>query len=567
MILIFLWTIYIKYYKVDNKILSLTKLGRLDVKELVLKGRKKGNLMNRFIDIIERGGNKLPHPFILFSMLIAITMAASFILSKGGFEVTYFGVGKKLGEAGGETTVATVNLLSRENLQYIVENIPDIFISYAPMKLVMIMMIASAFIEKTGFFETFMKKYLLKAPKSLITFALVFVAINANLMSDAGTIFAVSIGGVVFAALGRNPLVGVILGYVGCSGGFTANLFLAGTDALLAGITENAVRSMGVEVSISPVVNYFFMASATLLMSLTVTIFTEKFVIPMVGDGDGIEDKSILDDHKIGPEQERGLKYAFIGFLIFMGIMLLLSVPEGAFFRNSEGRFLPKSPLFQSIIVIISALFLSTGIPYGIGTGVIKTSRDIPRIISMGLTQAVPFLTTAFAASIFIKLLNMSNIFKILAIKGAEVLKSADVGLVPLCIMVIVVTTMINPFMTSGSSKWLLIAPMVVPMFTVLNVHPAYAQLAYRIGDSCTNIISPLHSALPVVLGLLAQYKASDKIPLRPGEKKHRELGMGTIFALTIPYSMVLLLTMTAMFIIWILLGLPIGPGVTMNLI
>ncbi|MDP0488396.1 MAG: AbgT family transporter [Fusobacterium sp. JB019] len=528
---------------------------------------KKKSFMGKFIDLIEKGGNKLPHPFILFTWLILITMVASFLLSKMGFEVTYFGVSKKLGEASKETTIKVVNLLSRENLQYLVREIPTIFVSYAPLKLVMIMMVASAFIEKTGFFETFMKKYLLKAPKSLITFALVFIAINANLMSDAGTIFAISIGGVVFVALGRNPLIGIILGYVGASGGFTANLFLAGTDALLAGITENAVRSMGLDVAINPVVNYFFMASATFIMAITVTLFTEKVIVPMVGDGDGVIDNELLSKHKLTLEQEKGLKYALYGFIFFIVVMLMLTVPQGAFFRNSSGNFLPKSPLFKSIIVIIAFLFMSTGIPYGIATKYIKTSRDIPRIISLGITQSVPFLTTTLAAAIFIDLVNKSNIFKIIAIKGAEILKEGDVGLIALCLTVILITTFVNPFMTSGSSKWLLIAPMVVPMFTVLNVHPAYAQLAYRIGDSCTNIISPLHSALPILLGLLAEYQMQGKIPLRPGETEQREMGMGTIFSLTIPYSMVLLLTMTVMFIVWIIFKLPIGPGVTMNLL
>lgn len=532
----------------------------------MVKKAEKKSVMTRFIDVIEKGGNKLPHPFILFTWLIAITMLASFILSKIGLQVTYFGVSKKLGEAGKETTIAVVNLLSRENLQYLVREIPTIFVSYAPLKLVMIMMIASAFIEKTGFFETFMKKYLLKAPKSLITFALVFVSINANLMSDAGTIFAITIGGVIFAALGRNPLLGLMLGFVGASGGFTANLFLAGTDALLAGITENAVRSMGLNVAINPVVNYFFMASATFIMAITVTIFTEKVIVPMIGDGDGEIDKELLEKHKLSSKQKKGLRYAFYGFIFFLVVMLLLTLPQGAFFRNADGKFLPRSPLFKSIIIIIAFLFTSTGIPYGIATGYIKTSRDIPRIINLGIIQAVPFLTTTLAASIFIDLVNKSNIFKIIAIKGAEVLKEANVGLIGLGLTVILITTLVNPFMTSGSSKWLLIAPMVVPMFTVLNVHPAYAQLAYRIGDSCTNIVSPLHSAIPILLGLIAEYQAEGKIPFRPGETEHREMGMGTIFSLTIPYSIVLLLTMTTMFIIWILFKLPIGPGVTINL-
>ena len=163
-------------------------------------------------------------------------------------------------------------------------------------------------------------------------------------------------------------------------------------------------------------------------------------------------------------------------------------------------------------------------------------------------------------------MMNKSNIFKVVAIVGAEILKGADVGLIPLCLMIVVVTAIINPFMTSGSSKWLLIAPMIVPMFTLLNVHPAYAQLAFRIGDSCTNICSPLHSALPIIIGLLTEYQAEGKIPLRPGETMQRELGLEPFSLFTIPYSLVLLSTMTVMLVLWLLLDLPIGPGVSMYL-
>lgn len=528
--------------------------------------RKKRSFINTFIDVIEKGGNKLPHPFILFATLTVITVLASYILSLFNLEVTYFSGAKKAGEVGQEISVNVVNLLSIDNLRYMVTKFPDIFGDYAPLRLVLIMTAASAFIEKTGFFETLMKKYLLKAPKSMITFAVVFVAINANLMSGAGTIFAISIGAVTFSALGRNPLIGSIIGFVGASGGFTANLFLAGTDALLSGITESAVQNMGINITINPAVNYFFMASATIFLSITVTLFTEKVVVKMIGDGDGQERLNLLEHYHLTSEQEKGLKWAGYGFIFFIVIMLLLTIPENSFFRNEKGYFLPKSPFFEGIVFVISFLFLSTGIPYGIVTGQIKKSKDIPRIISLGLKQAIPFLTTAIMASLFTDLLNKSNIFKIIAIKGAEVLKETNVGLIPLCLAVVLVTTLINPFMMSGSSKWLLISPMVVPIFVLLNINPAYAQLAFRVGDSCTNIISPLHSALPVIIGLMLEYQAEGKIPLRPGETEQREIGMGTIFSLTVPYSMVLLFTMVFMMIIWLVFNLPIGPGVSLYL-
>lgn len=527
---------------------------------------RKKSWVNRFIDTIEYWGNKLPHPFILFGMLVVITLIGSWILSQAGCSITYMAASRTPGEPEKEVTIAVTNLLSGENLRYLITKYPDIFIGYPPMKLVLVMMAATAFIEKTGFFGTFMKKYLLRAPRGLVTFAVVFVGVNSNLMSDAGTLFALTMGGIIFAALGRNPLIGVILGWASSSGGFTANLFLAGTDALLAGITEGVVKEMGVAVDINPAMNYFFMASASFFLSVTLTLFTEKVVCRMVGDGDGKVNMALLEEHKLTADQEKGLRWAFYGFLFFLAVMAALTVPSWAILRNAKGGFLPKSPFFAGIITLIAFFFVSTGLPYGVATGEIKKWKDIPRLVSAGLREAIPLLTTTMMAAVFIDMMNKSNIFKMVAVAGAEALRGANIGLLPLCLMIIVVTTIINPFMTSGSSKWLIIAPMIVPMFTMLNVHPAYAQLAYRIGDSATNICSPLQELLPVIIGMLTQYQEEGKIPLRPGETEHRKIGIGTIFSLTIPYAMVILLTMTAMLIVWLTFGLPIGPGIPMHI-
>lgn len=274
----------------------------------------------------------------------------------------------------------------------------------------------------------------------------------------------------------------------------------------------------------------------------------------------------MLEEHKLTADQEKGLRWAFYGFLFFLAVMAALTVPSWAILRNAKGGFLPKSPFFAGIITLIAFFFVSTGLPYGVATGEIKKWKDIPRLVSAGLREAIPLLTTTMMAAVFIDMMNKSNIFKMVAVAGAEALRGANIGLLPLCLMIIVVTTIINPFMTSGSSKWLIIAPMIVPMFTMLNVHPAYAQLAYRIGDSATNICSPLQELLPVIIGMLTQYQEEGKIPLRPGETEHRKIGIGTIFSLTIPYAMVILLTMTAMLIVWLTFGLPIGPGIPMHI-
>lgn len=519
---------------------------------------KKSSKFSKMMRIVERVGNKLPHPFILFTIFSIIILFLSLILNHFNVGITYYAASKTVGQAGKMVTVTVANLLSKKNMQELVRDIPTIYVNFPSLKVVIIMMLGIGFIDQTGFFTALMRKYLLRAPRSLVTAALVFVAVNANLMSDAGTIFSLTMGGVLFAALGRNPKIGVILGYAACSGGFTANMFLAGTDALLAGITEQTTNALGLNVIINPLCNYYFMSTATLFLTLTLTIFTEKVIVKMTGDTEGHMDEAMLDSYKITPEEDRGLRYAGFGFLAFLVIMAILCVPGNAFFRNAQGGFLPKSPLLNSIVVIIFALFALVGIPYGVGVGVIKTSRDVPKIMQKGLTKAIPLMVTLLSSSIFIALVNKSNIFKILAVKGSLVLKSANVGPLPLLLLVVLVTTLVNPMMTSGSTKWMLVAPLVVPMFVMMDISPAWAQLAFRIGDSSTNIISPLHSSIPIILGLLAEYEAEGKIP---NVETEGEPGFGTIFSLTLPYSMVILATLTTLMIVWYFLGLPIGPG------
>lgn len=352
---------------------------------------RKKSWMNRFIDTIEYWGNKLPHPFILFGMLVVITLIGSWILSQAGCSITYMAASRTPGEPEKEVIIAVTNLLSGENLRYLITKYPDIFIGYPPMKLVLVMMAATAFIEKTGFFGTFMKKYLLRAPRGLVTFAVVFVGVNSNLMSDAGTLFALTMGGIIFAALGRNPLIGVILGWASSSGGFTANLFLAGTDALLAGITEGVVKEMGVAVDINPAMNYFFMASATFFLSVTLTLFTEKVVCRMVGDGDGKVNMALLEEHKLTADQEKGLRWAFYGFLFFLAVMAALTVPSWAILRNAKGGFLPKSPFFAGIITLIAFFFVSTGLPYGVATGKSRSGRIFPALFPPVCGKRFPF--------------------------------------------------------------------------------------------------------------------------------------------------------------------------------
>lgn len=459
---------------------------------------KKTGIAAKCIKFIERAGNKLPHPFILFGIFILVTLLISFILSKLGFEATYLDEGKKIGDTAKMVTVKVVNLLTFDNMRKLIVNLPDTYVRFPSLKIVLIVMMAIGVVEETGFFNVLMRKYLLKAPKSLITAVLIFVCVNSNIMSGAGVILAFTIGGVLFASIGRNPKLGIILGFAACSGGYTSNILISGTDA--------------------------------------------------------------LDQYKLTQDEEKGLKYSFYGFLFFAVVMAVLTLPSNAFFRNANGAFLPNSPLLSSLVPIIFFLFVSVGIGFGIGVKKITSSRDVPKFLQKGVAKAVPLLVTILSSAVFIELLNKSNIFKIMAIKGSFILKNANVGPLPLLILVAIITAVINPFMVSGSTKWVLLSPMIVPMLAFLNISPAFAQLAFRIGDSATNIISPLRSDIPVILGLMAQYD-EERRKRGISVSKEEEAGFGTIFSLTLPYSIVIFVTLAGLMVIWYFLGLPIGPG------
>lgn len=516
-----------------------------------------GGWFGAFINWVEVIGNKLPHPFTLFVILALVTLVLSWLLSMAGVTVTYLKPAAEAGKPPEEVVVAVKNLMAFGPMRTFMADFVKNFVSFPPLGLILTMMLGIALLDQTGFMSAIMRKTVLGAPPALVTLALAFVGVNSNLASDAGSVFTAAIGGSLFLALGRNPLVGVVTGYAAGWSGFTANLMIAGTDALLAGITAQVAEGAGINAPTHPMINWFFMIAATFVLSFTTMYVTERFTAPRLGGGKGghILDASALKEHELKPEENRGLRWALGGFLLWLAIMLILSLPAGAFFRNDQGAFLPKSPLTDSIMAILFFFFLFVGISYGLGAGTIKSERDIPRYMTKGIEGIVGFIVVALPAALFINLFNSSNITTVLAVKGAEFLQAMNLGGIPLAVMFVLVVCFINLFITSGSSKWLILAPIFVPMFSVVGFSPALTQLAYRIGDTSTNIISPLSPYIPVILGLLTQFNPNKE-----------EVGIGTYISLMIPYSVAYFVVLCILMIIWMLLGLPLGPGVAIYL-
>lgn len=519
-----------------------------------ISNKKKKSLFDKFIDGVERIGNKLPHPFWLFVSLSIFVMVLSFVMSKAGVEVTYLKASKIATEAPTEVTIGVNNLLSKENIQGLFTNFTNTYSGFAPLGLVMIMMLGVGMLEQTGMLSALIRKTILGAPASMLILIIALVGVNANLASDAGVIVVPAVAGAVFKSLGINPWIGVISGYVAANGGFSANVFIAGTDALLAGITESVTKGLGIDAPVHPMMNYYFMVASCFII-VGATVLVTKFYIGKKLGGTEIKlDASQLEEHKVTKEEKKGLKYAGIAAIIFILALLALTLPENALFRNADGGLLPKSPLLSSIVSILFFFFFTLAMAYGKGSGSIKTMDDVPKYMKEGVSNALGFMVIALPASIFISLFSASKISTIIGVLGGEVLKSLSISGYPLLVGFVLICTCMNLCITSGSAKWLIISPVFVPMFSMLGFSPALTQATYRIADTCTNIISPIDYYVPVIMGLLAMYNTDP----------NRKVGLGTVISLCLPYSIAYMIGLLGLLFVWYMLGLDLGPGVSM---
>lgn len=321
---------------------------------------------------------------------------------------------------------------------------------------------------------------------------------------------------------------------------------------MLAGITESAAAGAGVVAPIHPLMNWYFLVTATITLTVATTWITERFTVPMLGDSTGPKDASDLEQHAVSALERRGLRWAAIALLLFVAAFLYLTLPQGSFLRAADGSLVPKSPFLSGIIALLFAFFCVVGISYGVGAKTITKMGDVPHMMQLGLAAGVSFYVVVLPAATFIEFFSKSNLTTILAVKGAELLQALNLGGIPLLLMFILLSCFVNLFMISGSAKWLILAPIFIPMFSVVGFSPALTQMAYRIGDSSTNIISPLSYYLPVIIGLLEQF--------RP-EGNDQKVGVGTVISLSMPYSIAYVICFSLQLIVWYLFKLPLGPG------
>ena len=507
------------------------------------KNPNKVSFGTRCLNGIERVGNKLPHPVTLFAIFALAIVVISAICAAFGVSAT----GELI--SGGElkeTTVEVVSLLTKDGLKYMFTSAVNNFTTYAPLGMVLVAMLGVGVAEQSGMIDTLLKRAVKSTPKALLTPMIVFLGVMSNIASDAGYVILIPLGAMMFRACGRHPIAGLAAAFAGVSGGFSANLLIGTLDPLLAGITQAAVSILDPAYEVQVMGNYIFLCASTVLITILGTIVTDKFVEPRLGkyvEGDDVQEDAALAE--ISDVQKKGLRAAAIAALVFIAIVVACCIPQNSFFRNDKGQLLGATPLIDSIVVLIALLFFIPGTAYGLVTKNFKSNSDVANAMSKSMADMGSFLALAFVSAQFIKYFEYTKLGTIIALTGAEFFKAINIGLIPLIIIFIIFSAFMNLFMGSASAKWNILAPVFVPMFMLLGYSPELCQLAYRIGDSSTNIITPMMTYYAVIIIFAQRYD--------------KKAGIGTLTATMLPYSITFLIFWALLLVTWLLAGLPIG--------
>ncbi|MDQ3552679.1 MAG: AbgT family transporter, partial [Bacteroidota bacterium] len=410
---------------------------------------------------------------------------------------------------------------------------------------VLVALLGIGIAEGSGLIGTVMRKLVLIAPRRLITVVIVFAGVISNTASEVGYVLLVPLAAVVFLAYGRHPIAGLAAAFAGVSGGYSANLLLGTVDPLLSGLSQEAANIINPAYLVNPACNYYFMAASTFLVTFLGTWITERFVEPRLGAYTGEEKAEEI--RRLTPAERKGLKYAVAMILLITGIILWGLIPANGFLRDRETGEILHSPFMAGIVAIIFLAAALAGIAYGIGAGTIKSDRDVVKGMSKSMQTLGSYIVLVFFAAQFVAYFNWTNLGLVVAINGANALQAANLGTIPLMILFIFLTAAINMIMGSASAKWAIMAPVFIPMFMLIGYSPEFTQLAYRIGDSVTNIISPMMSYFALIVAFIQRYD--------------KNAGIGTMVSLMLPYSLAFLIGWIIFFIIWYYTGLPIGPG------
>lgn len=505
--------------------------------------KKRG--MARMLDTVERVGNKVPHPAVIFVMLIGIVIVLSHLFYVLGTSVTYERIDPET-HAVEVTTTAARSLLTAEGVRFMYEGVVDNFMSFTAVGVIIVAMLGVGVADEAGLISALIHKLVKVAPRKALTYILVFVGIISSIAADAGYLVLIPLAASAFLAVGRHPLAGLAATFAGVAAVFSVNVLIKPLDGILVGITDDAIQLTAPGQSVGLASNLWFSIASVLLLTVVVTVITERMVEPRLGRYEGE-----LPEHAAeatSAAESRGLRFALLALLGVLALFALLALPSGAPLRNPEtGALIGDSPFMNGLIVFITLLFLATGVAYGIGSGTIKGTADVTKAMEKSVAGLAGLIFLLFIISQFLAFFNYSNMATLAAVKLGDALEAAGLGALPLLIGFIVVVALLDLIMTGAIPKWAIFAPVFVPLLMRLGVEPEAVLAAYRVADSPFNAISPLNAYFALIVAFAARYQ--------------KNAGVGTVVALMLPYVLVVFVLWVALFAVWQLLGIPWGLG------
>jgi aminobenzoyl-glutamate transport protein len=498
----------------------------------------KSSFTERALAAIERTGNRLPDPAMLFVGLLVIVWLASWFLSYFDFGVTDPRTGEPL---------QVVNQLSGTSITAFLASLVNNFAHFHPIGVVLVAMLGIGVAEHTGFINSALRAMLSVTAKWLLTPMIILVGIVSHTAADAGYVMVIPLGGVIFYAAGRHPLAGIAAAFAGVSGGFSANFIPSAIDPMLQGISQSGAQILDPAIILNPLNNYFFTATSSLLIVGLGWLITDKFVEPRLANtpiDDDIETEHSMD--ALTSQERKGLNYALLAMLGAIVLLFLSTWSTSSPWRGPTGSLTEMgAPLMGSIVSLIFLLFVLPGIVYGIGAGTVKRSKDVIEGMTKAMHNMAYYLVIMFFIAQFIYAFGQSNLGILMALKGAAGLQALGMPSALTITGIVLLTGLLNLFVGSASAKWALLAPIFVPMLMELGISPDLTQAAYRIGDSTTNIITPLMPYFPLVVVYCQRYI--------------KDTGIGTLTALMLPYSVSFIIAWTVFLLIYWAIGLPLG--------
>ncbi|WP_444910036.1 AbgT family transporter [Microbulbifer sp. TRSA005] len=498
----------------------------------------KNGWINRALNFIEVVGNKLPDPAVLFLVLMVAIWVLSWLLSGVSFDTLHPATGE---------AIQVTNLLSSSELARFLSSMVTTFTGFAPLGVVLVAMLGVGVAEQSGFINAVLKKLLAITPQMLLTPMLILVAIVSHTAVDAGYVLVIPLGGVIFYAAGRHPLAGIAAAFAGVSGGFSANFVPSAIDPLLQGFTQTAAQIVDPEMQVNPLNNWFFTSASCLVVTMLGWWLTDKVIEPRLKnvaiDGDK-EDMPVMQE--LGAREKKAMYLAVT--VMVAGIVGLIAwmLPETSALRDSQGQLASfAAPVMKSIVPLIFLLFIIPGVVFGFAAGTFHKSKDVIDAMSKTMGSMAYYIVMAFFCALFISEFARSGLGTLLSIEGGGLLAAMNLP-GPITLMgIIVLVAFINLFVGSASAKWALLSPIFVPMLMQIGFSPDLTQAAYRVGDSSTNIITPLMPYFPLVVVYCQRYV--------------KGTGIGTLVSIMLPYSVVFLICWTLFLVLYWNLGMPLG--------